>query len=140
MQRTITVSTDVFAAIWADRKEGEENENEILRRKFGCSTESAVKDVEPTLEISGGVHDTRNGVHFPRGFVAFRRYKRRDYEAVASDGSWLRKDTGESFPTLNQLNKSITAGPENVWNGNWKFRDESGTIQPLDFLRRTQQA
>ena len=99
--------------------------------KVNEATEAAIPAEEP-----GGVYDNRNNVYFPRGFKAFRRYKRRDFEAVAGDGIWVRQDTGEAFPTLNQLNDSIAAGPENVWNGNWKFRAEDGTIQPLDVLRR----
>jgi len=34
--RTIQVSVDTFAAIWADRRAGENSEDEILRRKFNA--------------------------------------------------------------------------------------------------------
>ena len=136
MSRTITVSTDVFAAIWADRQEGEETEDAILRRRFGCAKTGNGQERQPTMNGSGGVRDTRNNVHFPRGFVAFRTYKRREYEAVAQDGAWLRKDTGDLYPTLNQLNASIAAGAENIWNGNWKYRAEDGTNRSINDLRR----
>ena len=136
MSRTITVSTDVFAAIWAKRQEGEDSEDDILRRIFGIA--KSEKDTEPrqALTGSGGCLDRRNNVHFPQGFEIFRIYKRKDYRAIAQDGSWLRLDTGNLYPTLNQLNASIAAGTENVWNGNWKFKDKDGMIHSIDTLRR----
>lgn len=136
MSRTITIPTDVFAAIWASRKEGEESEAAILRRLLGCTKSDSDEGAEPVTNGSGGVHDNRNNVHFPRGFVAVRTYKRREYEAIAQDGAWLRKDTGDLYPTLNQLNASIAAGTENIWNGNWKYRTEDGSIRSINDLRR----
>src|SRR5688572_15277005 len=35
--RPINISTDVYAAIWSDRKPGEDSEEQILRRKFGVA-------------------------------------------------------------------------------------------------------
>lgn len=136
MDRMISISTPVFASIWAQRMDGEETENAILARLLGVSEKiDLTEEVNECKSGSGGVHDNRNGVHFPRGFKVFRRYKRRDYEAVAGDGVWIRQDTCKVYSTLNQLNDSIAAGPENVWNGNWKFRAKDGTLQPLDALR-----
>ena len=135
MGRTITVSTDVFAAIWAKREPGEETEEAILRRVLACGTETGGSD-ELTIMVDGGVNDTRNGVHFPENFEAVRSYKRREYKARATIGSWLREDTGQIYPTLNQLNDSITAGPENIWNGNWKYRDSDGSLRSINDLRR----
>ena len=135
MSRTITVSTDVFAAIWAKRQDGEETEDAILRRVFGCSGDAPSESVTRTTNGVGGVHDSRNGVHFPRGFEVFRGYKRREYHAVAQDGAWLRKDTGDLYPTLNQLNSSIAAGVENIWNGNWKYRTDDGSTRSINDLR-----
>jgi hypothetical protein len=127
----------VFAAIWGQRQEGEETENAILARLLGVSEAlKHTKAPEPDQASSGGVYDSRNSVHFPRGFSVFRRYKSRDYEAVAGDGVWIRQDTGQHYATLNQLNESIAAGPENVWNGNWKYRAEDGTLKTIDALRR----
>ncbi|QIE41171.1 hypothetical protein G5B39_03910 [Rhodobacteraceae bacterium SC52] len=136
MSRTIPISTDVFAAIWAKREEGEDCEDDILRRILGIAGSN--KDDQPRQRVhaSGGYHDRRNNVHFPQGFEIFRTYKRKDYRAIAQDGNWLRLDTGDLYSTLNQLNTSIAAGAENVWNGNWKFKDESGTIHSIDSLRR----
>ena len=136
MSRTITLSTEVFAAIWADRQEGEETEDAILRRRFGCAKTGDGQVGQPVINGSGGVRDARNNVHFPRSFVAFRTYKRRKYEAIAQDGAWLRKDTGDLYPTLNQLNASIATGAENIWNGNWKYRTEDGSIRSINDLRR----
>lgn len=133
MSRPIDISTDVFAAIWAKRMDGEESENAILRRLLGCS--AAEGPEEERGPPDGGVYDTRNKVQFPRGFVIFRNYKQSRYEAIAENGSWRRTDTGKLYPTLNQLNCSIAAGPENVWNGNWKYKAENGTVCPIGQLR-----
>ena len=73
--------------------------------------------------------------YIKRGFEIFRTYKRKEYRATAQDGNWLRLDTGDFYASLNQLNASITAGNENVWNGNWKFRGEDDTIKPISALR-----
>ena len=40
------------------------------------------------------------------------------------------------YPTLNQLNASIATGAENIWNGNWKYRTEDGSIRSINDLRR----
>ena len=135
MSRTITISTDVFAAIWARRKDGEENEDSILRREFGCP--GMPNGGVPGSSSSGanGVYDARNNVRFPEGFEIFRTYKRREYRAQARSGMWLRLDNNERYPTLNQLNSSIAAGAENVWNGNWKYRASDGTIHSINELR-----
>ena len=135
MNRTISTSTDVFAAIWAQRQDGEETEDAILRRLLGCAKEQPQAHDKTAAPANGGFHDTRNNVHFPRGFEIFRTYKRKEYRATAQDGNWLRLDTGDFYASLNQLNASITAGNENVWNGNWKFRGEDGTIKPISALR-----
>ena len=138
MNRMIDVSTEVFAAIWAKRQDGEETENAILERLLGLNPrkENAPAAAPPPSRPQTGFHDTRNGVSFPAGFEIFRSYKRKDYRAVAQDGQWRRLDTGARFPSLNQLNASIAAGNENVWNGNWKFRDESGTVRSIAALRK----
>ena len=136
MSRTITVSTDVYAAIWARRKPSQETEDAILRDVLGCPAAEGDSPALPAANGSGGVYDARNDVRFPQGFRAFRTYKRREYEAVAKDGEWLRPDTGKRYPTLNRLNESIAAGNENIWNGNWKYSAEDGTIRSINDLRR----
>lgn len=136
MLRTISISTDVFAAIWAQRQGDEQNEDAILRHVLGCESTQEKSPIILTTNGQGGVFDTRNDVHFPQGFKAFRNYKRREYEAIAQDGMWLRPDTGKLYQTLNQLNGSITAGNENIWNGNWKYRSDDGMIRSINALRR----
>ena len=139
MNRMIDVSTEVFAAIWARRQDGEETENAILQRLLGLAPriESAPAAPAPaTSRSQPGFYDSRNGVTFPRGFEIFRSYKRKEYRAVAQDGHWRRLDTGALFPSLNKLNASIAAGNENVWNGNWKFRDEGGAVKSIATLRK----
>ena len=128
------ISTDVFAALWAQRLNGEDSEDAILRRILGCPNGASVDSQE--ANAGGGVHDTRNGVNFPRGFTVLRTYKRRHYEAIAQEGAWLRKDTGKRYSTLNQLNASIAAGAENIWNGNWKYRGDDGSFRSINDLRR----
>jgi hypothetical protein len=136
MSRSLVVSTDVFAAIWAQRRPGEDTEEAILRRVLGCEKTDPGGDVTTASSTDGGVNDTRNGVYFPENFEIVRSYKRKEYKARATRGSWRREDNGQIFPTLNQLNDSIAAGPENVWNGNWKYRDSDGTLRSINALRR----
>lgn len=88
------------------------------------------------MSAGGGVIDGRSGVRFGEGMAIFRKYKGRDYRAVATGGQWRREDSGALYPTLNQLNSSIVAGAENVWNGNWKFTDEDGSTKSIAALRR----
>ena len=71
-----------------------------------------------------GVFDRRHGVQFPEGFEVFRVYLGRDFEARATNGSWVRSD-GTSYRTLNELSCSIGARTENAW-ANWFFKDENG--------------
>ena len=135
MSRSISISTEVFAAIWARRQPGQETEDAILRGVFGCD-ETADQPSGLTPTAGGGVHDVRNDVRFPEGFEILRTYKRREYSARATAGVWLRSDNRQSYPTLNQLNASIAAGSENVWNGNWKYRATDGALRSIGELRR----
>lgn len=137
MARMISVSTEVFAAIWAQRGTGEESEDSILSRILGAQPPSSKPEPDPTPSTdSSGVYDMRNGVNFPGGFEIFRSYKGQNFSAKARDGVWVQEGTGKTFPTLNQLNASITTGAENVWNGNWKYRREDGTVGSINELRR----
>ena len=140
MHRSLSVSTDVFAAIWARRQDGEETEDDILRREFGCAHVQKSQESEIRPAVGDGVHDRRNDVHFPEGFEIFRTYKRRQFSAEARGGTWVRKDNGQLYPTLNQLNASITVGSENVWNGTWKHKTANGTFESIGHLRPSFQA
>ena len=134
MQRTIGISTGVFAAIWANRQDGEESEDAILQRILRVKRVEEPNAPAP-ISGSGGVIDQRSGVRFPEGFRIFRRYKGTEYIATASNGHWRREDNGLSYPTINQLNASIVSGSENVWNGNWKFNDIGGVATSIAKLR-----
>jgi hypothetical protein len=135
MSKSIAISTDVFAAIWAARQEGEESEDDILRRLLLDS--GLRQDVQP---FSGSVHaegvnDSRNNVFFPKGFLVFRGYKGQHFEAEALNGEWKRRDNGQRYASLNQLNASIVRGNENIWNGNWKYKNEKDEIASIADLR-----
>ena len=135
MNRSISISTDVFAAIWSNRKGSEQTEDDILRRLLGCEGKSNSVEGQTAAPQEGGLHDSRNGVYFPEGFRIFRTYKRSEYSAEARGGAWVRLDNGERYLTLNQLNSSIAAGAENVWNGTWRFIDDDGANRSIDVLR-----
>ena len=135
--RNITISTDVFAALWARRQDGEDSEDAILRRVLGIGIAGVKKTPEPST--GGGVVDHRNGVTFREGFEIFRNYKGKKYVAVASSGHWRRLDTNTLYPTLNQMNAAIASGAENVWNGNWKYTDDYGTDRSIAALRTRSQ-
>lgn len=129
--RQISISTEVFAAIWAERKPGEESEDEILRR--------LLRPVEPA-EIAGetsplGHVDLRSGTKFPAGFAIFRTYKGVEYHARAIGGLWVLSSTGLGYRTLNQLSQGIGITSENAWRS-WYFEDPHGKRSLIDTLRR----
>lgn len=132
--RNIGVSTGVFAAIWAARKEGEDSEDAILTRLLG-STPAPSEQVVSVRAEGDGVLDARNGVLFREGTEIFRTYRGRRYSARATAGVWLRQDNNTAYASLNRLNASIVDGSENVWNGNWKYQDEQG-VHSINKLRR----
>ncbi len=129
--RNISVTTDVFAAIWARRQDGEDTENAILHRIFKCKQKNGHEQTE------SGVYDKRNDVFFPEGFMVFRNYKGRNYSAIANNGVWRLSDTNVAYPSLNRLNREIAVGAENVWV-NWKYKDSKGLICLIDALRPPQ--
>src|SRR5689334_20264839 len=102
MDRTLVVSTPVFAAIWSARRDGEDTEDAILRRLLKCAPGERIEKPRPQGSV-GGVFDARNNVAFDEGFEIFRNYKGKEYKAVATGGAWLRLDNNQRFPTLNQL-------------------------------------
>jgi len=131
--RPIQVSTDVYAAIWAARKTGEDSEDEILRRKLGLAASSKAPQPAPSAPPKIGYSEPRFGVTVPEGFEIFRTYKGTEYRATATDGKWLLKNTGDTYATLNQLSAAI-GGIENAWH-RWYFRDENGRRELVDKLR-----
>ncbi len=142
--REILVSTAVFAGIWANRLDGEDSEDEILQRLLNSNSTAPISGVKSNIvekkALEGdGVYDRRNGVHFPEGTQIFRIYKGKRYVATAQSGQWVRQDSQETFPSLNQLNVSISAGSENVWNGTWKFV-KNNKEQSIDVFRKQQRS
>lgn len=130
---------DTFAAIWADRRTGENSEDAIIGRKF--NVEAALPDADDAFSPaerrpspSGiGYYDRRFGVPFAEGFEIFRHYKGTDYSAKATSGAWLFMNTGDLYPSLNGLSKAIGAHKD-AWHG-WRYRDEDGKVHPIADLR-----
>lgn len=117
--RTISLSTDVFASIWADRQPGEESEDDILRR-WGLVPKTQAATENPASREPEGFRDAKYGFEVPEGFEIYRTYKGREYKAQATKGHWRRLDTGELFSSLNRLSNSvIDRPPEDAWE-NWK--------------------
>ncbi|MFL9826979.1 hypothetical protein [Rhodoplanes sp. SY1] len=127
--RTIQVSTDVFAAIWKARREGEQSENDILVRVFGLSSQ----DEAPT-KAAAGFREPRYNVDFPEGFEIFRSYSGHEYRARATRGSWKLLKNGENYPSLNELSRAIGTKTENAWK-NWFYNDAKGNRAPISNLR-----
>jgi len=130
--RQISISTDVFALIWASRADGEESEDDILRRLLSRS--SLPVGVGAPLP-SVGFSDPRYGVSLPEGFRIFRNYKGTRFEAAARGGEWWIDGCEGSLRSLNELSRAIGAGSENAWL-NWFYLDEDGTRSPIARLRR----
>ncbi len=131
--RTITVSSDVFAAIWKAHKEGDETEDAILRRVFKLPSAPFVET--PASGRLGGFYDERSGVHFPQGMRIFRVYKGFKREAIAENDRWFVPATGKSYHSLHKLSQSVNNnGNENAWM-NWKYRDEDGNDHIINELR-----
>ncbi len=132
--RSIQVSTDVFAALWAARQGNEQTEDEILRSLLDLKP--AEKRAEPATEPPPkiGFADQRNGLEFPEGFEVFRNYLGTEYRARATNGAWQRVDSGKRYPSLNTLNQSIGAKFQNAWRS-WYCID-GGKKKLLHDLRK----
>jgi hypothetical protein len=129
--RQLSVSTEVFAAIWAARKPGEETEDDILKRILLAERLSAPSSEEPPA----GHIDLRSGTKFPTGFEIFRTYKGTEYRARAIGGVWILSDTGRAYRTLNQLSQGIGIQSENAWRS-WYFQDAQGKRSLIDTIRQ----
>lgn len=131
-KRTIEVETDVYAAIWADRKSGEDTEDEILARKYGVQRQ---KTQPVALSDRVGWTDPRHGVELKEGQQIFRVYKGQEYRATATDGYLVRTDNNVKYNSLNQLSRSIHDNVENAWN-NWYVALKDGQRQLITGLRK----
>src|SRR5215831_11517324 len=129
--RTIEVSTDVFAALWAARQDNEQSEDEILRTLL--KLKPAEKPTAPPARPKIGYADPRNGLQFPEGFEVFRNYLGTTYRARAINGAWVREDNGEAYPSLNALNQSVGAKFQNAWRS-W-YCMENGKKKLLHDMR-----
>ena len=128
--RTIQVSTDVFAAVWRSRQEGENTEDQILRRVFH------IKTLAPGPLSNGkpqGFQDLRNGASFDEGEEIFRVYKGTEYRARAEGGAWTLLNTGKRYLSVKELSDA-TVGHENAWTG-WFYLDAKGRRRPVSDRR-----
>jgi hypothetical protein len=117
--RTIQVSENTYAAIWANWREGDEGEEGVIRRSLGLK-----KSPEMPAKRSGRPYiDGRYGVEFPEGFEIFRVFKGKERRAVVQNGHWMA-DNNRLATSLNQLSAHIGAPTENAWMG-WYYLDGS---------------
>lgn len=128
--RNIQVSTPVFAAIWGNRQDGEDSEDAILARVLRVTPGKALRSGRGGT----GFTDQRYGVRFVEGSEIFRTYLGKEYRAVANAGCWLLKETGDMYPSLNELSRAIGAKNENAWV-NWFYVDENGDRAAVSVLR-----
>lgn len=133
--RTISVSLDVFQAIWSARKSGQDTEDAILRGVFNIPAGDSIAPPRD-MSVTVGFHDPRYGVTLDPGFTIMRDYKGKHYTATAVQGFWLSSADGKMYGTLNELNKSIgITGAENAWKA-WQYTEqESLRRRPLSELR-----
>jgi hypothetical protein len=140
--RTIVISTEVFAALWARRKPGEDSENAILERMLGLPRGPALQPQlammrtprpAPAGDGQGGIVNARFGVHFPAGFEIFRTYKGKTHRATVQGGHWVMN--GLRYPSLYALSVEVVDSNENPWV-HWKYRDAEGREDLISALRR----
>ncbi|MFO1104216.1 MAG: hypothetical protein U1E20_15085 [Methylocystis sp.] len=142
--RTVAISTDVFAAIWANRLAGEDSEDAILRRLFNVAADNFRERTDSNLtKISESVDsparsgtpivDSTNGVRFEHGFKVYRFAKGVQYEAEVQDGQWLLKHDKKLYSSINQMSQALGL-QENVWN-HWYYIDGRGKQKKLNELR-----
>ncbi len=131
--RTVQVSTEVFAAIWAAHAVGEDTEDQILRRVLDVKK---LADKPASAERSGYTN-VRYGFSVPEAFRIERTFKGRAYEAHATGGGWKLVGSDEIVSSLTALSEAINTGVENVWN-NWCYTNEAGKRRPISDLRDPQ--
>jgi hypothetical protein len=133
--RSLTVSTDVYASIWAARQPGEDSEDSVLRRllKVPPPPTKSTNGRSPSDKI--GFRDPRFGIELPEGFEIFRTYRGTEYRAKATGGKWQLLSTGSSYPSLNQLSRAIGTSVENAWQ-NWYYTGTDGKRQLVTNLRK----
>lgn len=131
--RTISVSTEVYAAIWSKRGPGQESEDDILRNVLGVSSKAHASS-PPVNGAGGGVYAANVDVRFPEGFEIFRTYRNKDFRAKATGGRWLLENDRQSYPSLHKLSWAVVEGHENSWNA-WKYRRPDGSVGYINEMR-----
>lgn len=129
--RTIEVTTDVYAAIWAARRPGEDSEDAILARILNAQP---AKPTKSERSETVGFRDSRFDISFPEGFEIFRTYKGTEFRAKATGSQWHLINTGASYNTLNQLSRATSGNIENAWR-NWYFMGSDGQRHLVEGLR-----
>lgn len=129
--RTIQVSPDVFQAIWAARKPGEDDEDAILKRVLLVK---AVAPSPPSAKPGKSWFDRRFGTEFPHGFEIFRTYLGKNFRARVENGKWRINDKDIRATTINNLSAAIGAKTENGWV-NWNYVDSAGVTKKITDLR-----
>jgi hypothetical protein len=130
--RTINVTTDVYAAIWAAREPGEESEDVILKRVLNVPTATVQRKGQ--ARNGEGFSDARFDLVLPEGFEIFRNYKGTEFRARATGGKWLLLQDGKLYPSLNQLSRATSGNIENAWR-NWYFVAQDGKRYLIERLR-----
>jgi len=133
------VSAAVFSKLWALRREGEQSEDQILRRLLDSPPEDAAATATSVPETGGNDFiDATYGVRFAEGFEIFRTYKGRPYAARVVRGRWVldggARPYARSYDSLNQLSQAVIDGNENAWMF-WFFRRPDGTASRITELR-----
>lgn len=132
--KTIQLSPDLFAKLWALRQEGEADEEAILARIL-AEREGGARNQ------GGGLHEPAYGLRFKEGFEISKDYLGVLYTAQVTHGHWKLANTGKLYRSLNAMTDSLTKSPTNAW-AFWEYRDGQGrrrklsSLRPADKIRR----
>lgn len=132
--RNIEVSTQVFSLIWSNRVDGEETEDQILRRLLNSTADRAEWNSSLVKRQNEVLKDKRSGTVFENGFTVFRNYKGTNFSAKVVDGFWLLDAVEGRFSSLNELSNAIGTKTENAWK-NWFYWGENGQRTAVSNLR-----
>lgn len=130
--RTINVTTDVYAAIWAARQPGEDTEADILARVLNAKSATPPPAGDGTAKV--GMRIAKFDLDLPEGFEIFRTHKGTEYRANATNGYWKLANDGQVYTTLNQLSLATSGNTENAWR-NWYFKAKDGRNYLVEKLR-----
>lgn len=131
--RTIDVTTDVFAKIWSHRTEGEETENEILRRILGLVSDKSESiatgrirwrdDVRQALYVLGGESDlARIYAEVRKLRVAGERSVPVNYKAIVRRELEYNSSDSEAYTGKNDWFRSVGG----IGSGLWALRKGLG--------------